>query len=169
VISTPGAVTNSTAATVTVAGDTKPPTIRSVVGNDTFDGLTVEFSEAVFTSTSGEALNYTLSGGLMVSAVTVINSNVVRLTTTAQTPATPYTLTIENIIDAAFNTSTAGTSRVFTTLDRVAGGLKFDVWLGITGTAVSSLLGDPRYPASPDILAYIREFSSRPVFPMQVR
>ncbi len=165
VISTPGAVTSSTAATVTVGGDLRPPTIRSVVGNDTFDMLTVEFSEAVFTSTSGEAVNYTLSGGLTVSAVTVINSNVVRLTTTPQTPATSYTLTINGIMDSAFNTSAAGTSLGFTTLDRVAGGLKFDVWLGITGTAVSALLADPRYPASPDILAYIREFSSRPVFP----
>ena len=165
VISTPGAVTNSLAATVTVGGDLKPPTIRSVVGNDTFDMLTVEFSEAVFTTSSSEPLNYTLSGGLTVSAVTVVNSNVVRLTTSAQTPATSYTLTIENIMDTAFNTSTAGTSRVFTTLDRVAGGLKFDVWFGITGTAVSALLADPRYPASPSVLAYIREFSSRPVFP----
>jgi hypothetical protein len=165
VISTPGAVTNSLEATVTVDGDLKPPTIRSVVGNDTFDMLTVEFSEAVFTTSSSEPLNYSLSGGLTVSAVTVISPTVVRLTTSAQTPATSYTLTIAGIMDTAFNTSTTGTSRVLTTLDRVAGGLKFDVWLGITGTAVSSLLADPRYPASPDILAYIREFSSRPVFP----
>jgi len=165
VISTPGAVANSTAATVTVGGDLKPPTIRSVVGNDTFDMLTVEFSEAVETNSSAEVLNYSLSGGATVSAVTVISPTVVRLTTSPQTPATSYTLTIENIMDTAFNTSTTGTSRAFTTLDRVAGGLKFDVWFGITGTAVGSLLNDPRYPASPDVLAYIREFSSRPVFP----
>jgi hypothetical protein len=165
VISTPGAVTNSLEATVTVGGDLKPPAIRRVVGSDTFDMLTVEFSEAVFPSSSGEAVNYSLSGGLTVSAVEVINSNVVRLTTSPQTPATSYTLTIENIMDTAFNTSTAGTSHVFTTLDRVAGGLKFDVWFGITGNAVASLLSDPRYPRSPDVLAYIRQLTSRLIFP----
>lgn len=165
VISTPGAVTNSTEAIVTVEGDQKPPTIRSVVGNDTFNTLTVEFSEAVQSASSSDVFNYSLSDGLLVSAVTVISPTVVRLTTSAQTPATTYTLSIQNIVDTEFNTSAPGTSRVFTTLDRVGGGLKFEVWLGITGTAVSSLLGDPRYPASPDILAYIREFSSRPVFP----
>jgi hypothetical protein len=164
VISTPGAVTNSLEATVTVGGDVRPPTIRSVTGHDTFDMLTVEFSEAVFTSSSGEIGNYSLSGGLTVTAVEVISSNVVRLTTTPQTPASSYTLTILNIMDTAFNTSAPGTSRAFTTFDRVAGGLKFETWLGITGNAVSALLADPRYPRSPSVLAYIRQFTSRAVY-----
>jgi hypothetical protein len=166
VISIPGAVTNSAQATLTVAADTRPPTIRSVTSSSTFDLLTVVFSEAVQPEGASDNLSYSLDGGLsLVGAPVVVNPTTVRLMTTPQTRGATYTLTISDIVDLANNTSTAGTSRTFTTLNRTPGGLNFEVWFGIGGNAVSALTGDPRYPASPDLSAYIREFTSRQVFP----
>ncbi|MCI0748297.1 MAG: PA14 domain-containing protein [Verrucomicrobia subdivision 3 bacterium] len=164
VISIPGATTNSAEVMVTVNADVTPPTIRSVVGSASFDMLTVEFSEPIFPETLGEVLNYTI-GGLTVSNAMVLNATSAKLTTSPQTPGATYTLMVENIADMAFNLSTAGTSRTFMALDRVAGGLKFDVWFGITGNEVSLLLNDPRYPSSPDLSAYVTQFTSRQVFP----
>src|SRR6185503_1069937 len=47
VISIPGAVATSAAATINVTPDVTPPAIRSVVGSPSFDMLTVEFTEAI--------------------------------------------------------------------------------------------------------------------------
>jgi hypothetical protein len=165
IISIPGAVSNSTEAIITVTNDITPPHIKSVLGSANFDTLTVEFTEAVMTNTSGEHLNYSLDGGLETLSATVLSPTMVKLTTTPQTPATTYTLSIIFITDMSNNTSTGGTSRAFTSFDRVRGGLNFNVWTNIAGSAVSALLSDPRYPASPDVVAYITRFTSRLVFP----
>jgi len=164
VISIPGAVSSSAAATIAVTPDVTPPAIRSVVGSPSFDMLTVEFTEAITAETAMDLFNYQLNGGLSISAATVLSSTSVKLTTSPQTPGATYTLTIDNIEDMAGLLSAPGTSRTFTALDRVGGGLRFEAWLGIGGNAVSALLADPRYPASPDQAAYITQFTSRQVF-----
>jgi hypothetical protein len=164
VISTPGAVATSAAATITVTPDVTPPAIRSVVGNATFDMLTVEFTEAITPDSAGDQFNYELDGGLIISGWTVLSPTLVKLTTSQQTPGATYTLTINSIVDMAGLSSTPDSSRTFTALDRVRGGLKFDAWFGIGGNAPSALLSDPRYPGSPDLVAYITQFTSRLVF-----
>jgi hypothetical protein len=164
VISIPGAVTNSASVTLAVTPDVTPPTIKRVVGSDTFDRLTVEFSEAVGPDEAGDEFSYRLDGGLMVSDATVLSPTMVRLTTSPQTPGATYTLTVENIVDLDNLTVAPGTSRTFNALSPVGGGLKFEVWFGIPGTAVSALTGDPRYPANPDLAAYVTAASSRGVF-----
>lgn len=163
VVSIPGAVATSAVATVTVTPDVTPPAIRSVVGSPSFDTLTVEFTEAITAETAEDQFNYELDGGLTFNGVTVLSPTSVRIATSPQTPGATYTLTILlGIEDMAGLVSTP--SRTFTALDRVAGGLKFDAWFGITGTAPSDLLSNARYPASPDLVAYITRFTSRLVF-----
>jgi hypothetical protein len=140
-----------------------PPTIKSVVCSDTFDLLTVDFSEAV-TDAAGDEFNYTLDGGATVNSVTILSPTRVRIATTPLTPGATYTLGVVTIVDLAGNESAPGTSLTFPTLNFVIGGVKFEAYTNITGTAVAGLLGDPKYPNSPDIVAYVTEFSSRQVF-----
>jgi formylglycine-generating enzyme required for sulfatase activity len=96
-----GVLVASSNATVTVTPDTTPPTVQSVVGDPTYTYLTVTFSKGVTAATAGNAANYSLSGGLTISAVTVLTPNSVRLTTSPQTPGTGYILTVNNILDLA--------------------------------------------------------------------
>jgi hypothetical protein len=163
-ISIPGAVTNSAEVTLTVTTDTTLPTIRSVVGSETFDSLTVEFSEAVTAASAGAAANYTLNG-LTVSSATVLSPTRVKLVTSKQTVGAQYTLTIKNIMDTAANASAVDTKLAFTAFSSLRGGLKIEAYRGIGGTAVQGLLDDAKYPGSPDFSGYVTAFTSRLVFP----
>ena len=162
VVSIPGATMNSTAVTVTVTPDITPPTIKSVVASDTLDMLTVEFSEAV-TDASGDEFNYMLDGDVTITSAMILSPTRARLGTSALAIGGTYTLTVLNIMDMAGNTSTQDTSLTFS-LDRTAGGAKFEAWLNLGGNAVADLLNHPAYPATPDIAAYVTEFSSREIF-----
>ncbi|MBK7999718.1 MAG: hypothetical protein IPK15_13625 [Verrucomicrobia bacterium] len=165
IISIPGAFTNSATANVTVAPDTTPPAIRSVVGQSSFDKLTLEFTEPVDATSAVDQFAYSFDGGLTFLDATLVNSTTVILRTSPQTPGTTYTVSAANVLDmAGLSSGDPGTTKTFTTLDRVAGGLKFETWLGITGTAISGLTGDPRYPNSPDVSAYITQFTSRQIY-----
>jgi hypothetical protein len=165
VVSIPGAVATSAEVVINVNPDVTPPAIRSVVGSPTFDSITVEFTEAITPESAGEIFNYGIESDLLtIGGVTVLSPTTVRLATSQQTAGASYTLIITAIEDLAGITSTPGSSRMFTALDRVGGGLLFQTWLGIGGNAVSALTGDPRYPASPDVSAYITRFTSRQVY-----
>lgn len=166
IISIPGAVATSAAVNVTVAPDTTPPSIKSVVGSSSFDRLTVEFSEAVDSISASDLFTYTFDETLSVLGITVINATTVSLRTTPQVPGATYTIHAANVLDmAGLSSGDPSAGFTFTALDRVSGGLIFEAWFGITGSAVSALLGDPRYPSNPDQSAYITEFTSRQIFP----
>ena len=165
VISIPGATATSTETTLTVTPDVTKPTIKSVLGNDRFDMLTVVFSEAVDPSTSELIGSYSLNGGLSVLEVLVLSPTSVKLTTSPQSVGTTYILTILGIVDTAGNVSAPGTSKTFSSLSRIAGGLKFEAYFGIGGTAIATLLSDPDYPDNPDQIGYVTKFTSRLIFP----
>jgi hypothetical protein len=164
VISIPGAVATSAAATISVTPDVTPPAIRSVVGSASFDMLTVEFTEAVTFESANDIFSYSIDGGLSISAVTVLGPTTVKLTTSPQTSGSVYTLVLEGITDMAGLANSPGASGTFSALNRVGGGLRFEVWLGFGGNAVADLIAHPRYPASPDQSLYITRFTSREVF-----
>jgi hypothetical protein len=163
-ISIPGAVTNSAEVTLTVTADTTLPTIRSVVGSDTFDRLIVEFSEAVTAASANAATNYSLNG-LMVAGATVLSPNTVKLATSKQTLGAPYTLTIKNIIDTAGNTNAPDTKLNFSAFAAVRGKLKLEAYYAIEGTNVQELLDNPKFPGSPDLSGFVTAFTSRLVSP----
>ncbi|MBI4663576.1 MAG: DNRLRE domain-containing protein [Verrucomicrobia bacterium] len=165
VVSVPGRSVNSSEATLTVQTDNVPPSIARVIGSDTFNQITVMFSEPVTSATAGDKANYSLDGGLTVSAATVVDSTTVKLSTSKQATAAPYTLTIKNIRDSSNNVTAADTKKGFTSFGPERGGLKFEAWAGITGNPVQNLLDDPRYPASPDEVAYVTSFDSRVRYP----
>ena len=164
VVSIPGAVATGAEAVIGVTPDVTPPSVLSVVGSSSFDSLTVEFSEAVAADSAGEVFSYLLDGGVTIIDAVVLGPTSARLVTSPQTPGATYTLTYPGIVDMANLMSALGASKTFTALDRVGGGLKFEAWLNLPGNAPGDLLSDPRYPASPDRVAYVTEFTSRLVF-----
>ena len=161
--------TNSLPATLTVNADISKPTIVSVTGSAQYTNVTVVFSEPVTAATAGTVGNYGLSGGLTISpTVEVLSATKVRLTTSAQTPGTTYTLTVNNVQDTATlpNTILAGSTKTFTAFLSQSGGLTIETWLGITGATVQTLLDDPRYQAdASDESGFVDSFNTRGFYP----
>jgi hypothetical protein len=169
-------VTNGTSsvtsaeATLNVTADTTAPTIASVSGNESLNAVTVTFSEPITPTSLTAPGNYSLSGGLTISSIDVIDDHTVKLNTSAQTAGTQYTLTVNGITDTAAtpNTIAANTTANFQSYVLSAGFLKFEYWGNIPspGTpAVSELTSDPRYPNSPDLVGFVTAFDSRTIFP----
>jgi hypothetical protein len=161
---------DSDEAILTVIQDTNAPTIVSAQGSDTFNTVTVVFSEAVTAASAGSAGNYKADKGLNITSATIINSTTVRLGTSPQTPGEVYTLTVNGINDTASvpNPIAANSTIAFSAWAVSAGGLKFETWSGLdTGdnNLDNTLLADPRYPNSPDFVARTSAFDSRPAYP----
>ncbi len=163
-VSTPGAVATSAEATLTVTPDVTLPTVLTVLASSTFDSVTVDFSEAVTAESAGRASNYALDGGVTVSSVTVVSPTRVKLTTSRQAQGAAYVLTLNNIEDTAANRIAADTRVPFSAFGPTKGGLVFEAYLNIPGTAVQSLLDDPRFGTAPDITGFTTSFTSREVF-----
>src|SRR5207247_2014632 len=83
-VSIPGKVVLSDEATLTVTADTKPPTVVKVTGSFLFTDATVLYSEPVSDSGLDKA-NYSIDGGLSISAITRVSPSIVVLTTSKQT------------------------------------------------------------------------------------
>lgn len=159
---------SSSEAVLSINPDTVKPTLVDVVGSDSYNQVTVVFSEPVTESTANKASNYTVDGGLTVSSATVLGPNRVRLATSQQTPGTVYKVTVNNINDAATTPNTIATdsSRTFTAFVRLSGGLKFEAFLDLgTASAITGLTEAEKFINNqPDIVAYVSEFTSRLVF-----
>ncbi|MBI4658633.1 MAG: hypothetical protein HY735_07260 [Verrucomicrobia bacterium] len=148
-VAVPGASATSSEATLTVTADNKAPTVANVIGSDTFTQATITFSEPVTSATAAVAANYTLSGGLTVSAAQPVDPTTVRLTTSKQAENTPYTLTVKGVQDNAGNAIAANTTAKFGSFVFTAGKMKYEYWSGIGGTTLDPLKQDSRYPNNP--------------------
>ena len=93
-----GLSATTSAAVLTVTPDTTAPTIQSVVVDPTYIYVTVVFSEGVKVS---EISNYSLDGGLVISELSVLTPNSVRLTTSPQTSGKSYSLKVSGVRDLA--------------------------------------------------------------------
>ena len=166
VLSIPGATTTSGDATLTVTADVTPPTITGIAGSDSFDRVTVDFSEAVTAASAGATANYTLDNGLTISQVTVLSPTRVQLTTSRQTLGTTYNLSVKDVTDTGGVKIAADTKQSFSSFANIRGGLKLEVFNDIATTAVQALLDDPKYQANtPDRVAYVPQASSRFTLP----
>ncbi len=155
-------------ATLTVNADVTAPTVASAVASETFNSVTVTFSENVAAGPAGNAANYSLDGGLSVSGVTVLSPTTVRLATSAQAQGGHYTLTVNNVPDTAStpNTIAANSTKAFSAWVIAQGYLKFEAFLNIGGTPIQGMLDDPKYQANtPDIVGFVSPFTSRSIFP----
>ncbi len=146
--------------------DTVQPTIVSAKTSGTFDTIVLNFSRKLDEASAGAASNYVIAPSLVISAVAVKGSTVT-LTTAKQTPGgTAYTVTVNNVLSDN-KLKIANNSKVifYSYLVTKAGVLRFAYWGGIGGTPVQGLLDDPRYPATPDLVAAVLSFDSRGAFP----
>ncbi|MHB9005888.1 MAG: lamin tail domain-containing protein [Limisphaerales bacterium] len=93
--------TTSNEGVLTVTPDTTRPTLVSAL-NLGLNQVELTFSEAVAAPSATTPANYQLSGGVTVSAVTFgASPNLVRLTTSALTFGTTYTLRVSHVRDRA--------------------------------------------------------------------
>jgi hypothetical protein len=100
----------SRVAVVTVTADATAPTIASAVGSATFTNVTVRFDEGMQAGPLGTAGNYTISGGVTVSGITVISDREVILNTSRQAGDQQFTLTVANQRDLAGNALSPNTA-----------------------------------------------------------
>lgn len=124
-----GLVVDSAAAVLTVTLDQTAPTLAGVQASGVDTRVRVTFSEAV-TSASATAIgNYSLSGGLNVSAATYNNSTrTATLTLDApMTVGTTYTVTVNNVEDTAIPANViAADSQLQVTYSSLVGHWKLD-------------------------------------------
>lgn len=146
--------------------DVTKPTIVSVSGTPSLNQVVLTFSEALDAATAQNVANYTLAPSVAVTGAT-LKKNVVTLSTAAQTPgATAYTVTVNNVQDTSKNAVLANTqAKFYSYLLTKTGVLKLSIWNGITGTPVSNLTDDPRYPATPDSVMTLFSFNTRDALP----
>lgn len=147
--------------------DVTKPAVVSVASTGSFNTVNITFSEEIDPATATAVANYTISPALAVTAA-AYSKKVVTLTTANQAPnATAYTITIKGIKDTSKNEVAADTKVTFYSyLLTRTGVLRFAYWGSIPGASpVSNLTDDPRYPASPDLVAAVNSFNSRNAFP----
>ena len=153
-------------AILTVTADTVKPTLAQVEGAGDFTHVRLAFSEPVDKASSEKLANYTIEGLSISAAVRsdAPNDHVVVLTTAKQAEGKEYTLTVKDIADTATgaNLVATGTQAKFTSFALVGGGLKIELFLDITGSAVQALLDAEKYINNqPDKTGYVTQFSSR--------
>ena len=140
------------------APDSAPPTLLRAFSGPSATTLTITFSEILAAASVTNLTNYVFSGGLTATAATIGSDNKsVILTTSAQTPSDPYTVTVNGVTDVAGN-AVLGTSSSFKGPVFVAGSLLARKFEGITGTAVNDLINNPSYPDVPNAFSFWPDF-----------
>jgi len=161
---------DSQEATLTVQPDILPPTLVKAQASDTLADVSLTFSEDVDPVSAAIKENYTISGGLTVTDVTLVGTRSVRLATSAQTPGTAFTVTVNGVKDMAFtpNTIQAASTIGFSSFVAQVGGLRMDIFLLpelANATDVASFVASEKYVNNtPDLTFYVRSASSRPVY-----
>jgi hypothetical protein len=127
--------------------DSTPPTITYANGSETFDRVSIWFSEPLDPTSAQAVANYSLSGGVTVSAATLAGANRVRLTTSVQAENTPLTLTVNNVKDLTGNVIAADSTREFRTHVWQSGVVLHQFWQGVG--SIAALTNDSRFPDAP--------------------
>ena len=163
----------STPALVTVLEDNVKPTVVSASDEGSLTQVFVQFNERVNLDEAGNSFGYSISGGNDPSGVVVSSAGSTesgtRVVLTTGAPLledTVYQLTINSISDLAGNICDSSQTYSFRTwVATAAGGVKFEVFTGIGGTAVSALTSAPSYPNSPAVVTNLTSFNSREFLP----
>jgi len=133
---------------VTITVDTTPPTLVGASASSTFTDVVVEYSEPIADSalTAG---NYSLSPAVAVQSVVRIDAFTVALTTARLAENTPYTLTVNNVLDTAGNVIAANSTAEFMSFAWMPEVVLHKFWENATANSIDAVLNDPRYPNSP--------------------
>ncbi len=142
--------------------DASPPEITSVVADASLRRVRVTFNRAMNPDTATVLANYTLTGGPTLTGVAPTNDpSVINLVTSGLTPGGGYTLSVSGVTDTRFNeTAIVPVSLPFRAGTLKSGGLAFDLYTGIGGTAVSALYEDDQYPDGVFTSSTVTSFST---------
>jgi len=150
---------------LTVQQDTVAPTMTYARASDTFNVVTIGFSEPV----SITGATFVCNKGLAVTSTRQVNPTTVVLRTGTQTPGEVYTITVNGVKDLAFipNTIVADSQINFSAWVLAIGFLRHEYWGGLPNApgTINDLLDDPRYPDAPDQVGYVSAFDTRTIFP----
>lgn len=141
-----GSLTSSQAQVTVLDDAAKPMVMRSLA--ELFSQVTVQFSERVSVADAAFSFNYALVGGIDPLRVLRPAAIIVDLETRRSSclilhwwKIPVYQLKISNIADLAGNVADENQTFSFRTwMVTAAGGVKFDVFTGIGGNAVSVIL-----------------------------
>lgn len=143
----------SSPATLNVAPDTFAPEPVYARTFGALDSVEVGFNEPVTADSAGDASNYSISGGIAVESVEVLNPTTVRLTTSAMSYNVAYTLTVSGIVDLADNPNTLGSASL--PLNTAQGVITRNEFLRI-GNSLDELFANEKWPNNPDNTDYFR-------------
>ena len=153
-------------ATLTVLVDEVLPTITSASASDTFDTVTVVFSEPVDASSAVAKGNYSFADdALSVEKAALKDSSTVVLTTSKQAEGNVYSLSVAGVKDESGNAIAAGTSVDVHAFVFARGFLKFEYFAGIAGIHVEDLYEDEKYENNAvDEVLYLTAYDTKTAF-----
>jgi hypothetical protein len=145
VASIPGVAITSAVATIAVSADTVPPTVTSAKPDDSMTAVTVTFSEPVDATTALNPANYSITGLAVIGAQWAADTNLVsnptydavKLLTSLQADAMPYTVTVTGVKDTANNTISGSPTASFQSYRLATGFTKFEYFEVQTDTALA--------------------------------
>ena len=106
--------------TILKGADVTPPTLTSVTAEGSATNVEVVFSEDVEQTSAESSGNYSIDGGITVSAAALDpDGHTVNLTTSSMTNGFSYTLTVNNVTDVALNPIAANSQQAFLYLDTI--------------------------------------------------
>ena len=154
------------AAVLTVLVDEVLPTIASASGSDTFDMVTVVFSEPVDASSAAAKGNYSFADdALSVEKAALKNATTVVLTTSKQAEGNVYSLSVAGVKDESSNAIAADTSVDVHGFVFALGYLKFEYFAGITGNRVEDLVEEDKYLNNEaDEVLYLSAYDTKTAF-----
>ena len=116
---------------LTVTPDVEAPTIASAKGTAKLNEVILTFSEPVAQAAAENAANYSVDGGVTVSAAVLNGLNQVILSTSPQTQGTKYTVTVNGVKDTAVaggNLIAANSKASFSAFKLFPGGILHDFY-----------------------------------------
>jgi hypothetical protein len=123
----------------------------SASGSATFDRLVIDFDELVEVASAENSFNYSVAPPLNVFSATLnANGRSVTLETDLQSPNTLYTVTVNGVRDPATppNAIAPNSTISFRSFIPGCGGVLFEAFGPIGGSAVSNLVNHPSFPNS---------------------
>ncbi|MGA1235420.1 MAG: PA14 domain-containing protein [Limisphaerales bacterium] len=126
-----GTVTSADAI-LTVDSDVDAPTLVQANGFKDPNHVKIMFSEPLDTASATTVGNYSISGGVTVTGAAMAGADAVILTTSTQADGTVYTITVNNVKDAAAiaNTIAANSTIVFNSVQFISGLVSWERWNG---------------------------------------
>jgi len=153
-------------AELTVLVDEVAPTLVSASGSDTFDTVTIVFSEPVAAASAEKTGNYSFADdALTVEDATLVNATTVALTTSKQEEGGAYKLSIAGVTDESGNAVAEDTTADVFGFVFARGFLKFEYFANIPGNRVEDMTDDEKFQNNEvDEVLYLTAYDTRTAF-----